>query len=346
MFLDTLTIKYATKFRPKRNGNMRNRDITKDEINRITEECQPREKAFFTVMRQSGLPPRTIKQLKIKNLERILNPNMPIPCKINVPHEKSRTFIGVEAIKYLKQYLATRTNLTPESLLFTNQNNPKREINTKDVSRAFRLAAQKLEKERKINYEIRKGRPSEIRLYSLIKFYKKNAKYYLTELDNNSIPKDAEFYRKLYEEKAMPFLEIEPPTPMDIHKLRQQQQQQIERRDKEIQELKNSINEIYKKLEEPEIEELPPEYWKQTEKEYKELQKEVKKYGKWPKEHPEEIKKILTRMKELEKKYEKYFEHLEIMEQKELYIKHLGTRIKEIEKKLKELKETIQNQKS
>jgi hypothetical protein len=299
---------------------MGNRDITKDEINRITEKCPPREKAFFTIMRQSGLPPHTIKQLKIENLEGILNSNTPIPCKIDVPHDKSRTFIGEEAVKYLKQYLATRTNLAAKSLLFTIQNNPKKEINTKDVSRAFRLSAQKLEKERKINYEIRRGKPSELRLYSLIKFYRKNAKYYLTELSTSSITKDYEFYRKLYEEKAMPFLEIEPPTPMDIRKLRQQQQQEIERRDKQIQGLKNSINEIHKKLEEPEseepeFEEESPEYLKELDKlaeedekrmkEHPEQKEQPNEFDKWVKEHPEEAKQIEEQDEEM------YREHLE-----------------------------------
>jgi hypothetical protein len=309
---------------------MKNRDITKDEINRITERCQPRERAFFTVMRQSGLPPRAIKQLKIENLERILHPDTPIPCKIDIPHDKSRTFIGEEAIKYLKQYLATRTNLTPESLLFTIQNNPKKEINTKDVSRAFRLAAQKLEKERKINYEIRRGKPSELRLYSLIEFYRKNTKYYLTGLHNKSTPKDDEFYRKLYEEKAMPFLEIESPTPTDIRRLKQQQQKEIERRDKEIQGLKDSIDRILKKLEGPEIEEPPPEYLEQLEKDFRE-------YQEWLKKHPEELKKR-----------EEAPELPEMTEQQEqkLYVEHLETRIDELEKTIKEIKETIQNQKS
>jgi len=211
---------------------MKNRHITRDEINRITDKCQPREKAFFTVMRQSGLPPHTIKQLKIKNLERILNPNTPIPCKINVPHEKSRTFIGEEAVKYLKQYLATRINLTSESLLFTIRNNPNKEINTKNVSRVFKRAAEKLEKAKKITYEVRKGKPSELRLYSLIKFYRKKAKYYLAELDNNNTPKDDEFYRKLYEEKAMPFLEIETPTKTEIHQLKKENKKLKDRLEK------------------------------------------------------------------------------------------------------------------
>jgi hypothetical protein len=202
---------------------MRNRDITKDEINGITQKCPPREKAFFTVMRQSGLPPHTIKQLKIEDLERILDPDTPIPCKIDIPYEKSRTFIGEEATKYLKQYLAIRTTkLTPESLLFTIKNDPNKEINTKDVSRAFRLAAQKLEKEKGITYKVEKGKPSELRLYSLIRFYRKNAKLYLTELHNDSTPKDDEYYRKLYEEKAMLFLEIEPPTSIETRQLKKE----------------------------------------------------------------------------------------------------------------------------
>jgi len=224
---------------------MKNRDIEKDEINKITEKCrQLREKAFFTIMRQSGLPPHAIKQLQIKHVERILEPNTPIPCKIkrgkfrNIPD-----FIGGEAVKYLQQYLATRTNLTPESLLFTIRNNPNKEINTKNVSRAFRQAAQKLEITKKITYEVKERKPSELRLYSLIKFYRKNAKYYLAELDNNA-PRDDEFYRKLYEEKAMPFLEIEPPTPLEIHQLKKQQQKEIRKLETKNKELTERLARI------------------------------------------------------------------------------------------------------
>jgi len=225
---------------------MKNRDIEKHEINKITEQCrQLREKAFFTIMRQSGLPPHTIKQLQIKHVEKILEPNTPTPCKIKKGKFRSiPDFIGEEAVKYLKQYLATRTNLTPESLLFTIRNNPNKKINTKNVSRAFRQTAQKLETTKKITYEVKKGKPSELRLYSLIKFYRKNAKYYLTELDNNNTPKDDEFYRKLYEEKAMPFLEIEPPTPIEIHQLKKQQQKEIEKLETKNKELTERLTKI------------------------------------------------------------------------------------------------------
>jgi hypothetical protein len=219
----------ATNSNPQQEGkHMKSRDIEKDEINKITDKChQPREKAFFTVMRQSGLPPHIIKQLKIRNVEKISDPDTPTPCKIRF--RSLPDFVGAEAVKYLQQYLATRTNLTPESLLFSAYNNPNKEINTKDVSRAFKLAARELEKAKKITYDVRREEPSELRLYSLIKFYRKSAKYYLTELNNSSTPKQDEFYRKLYEEKAMPFLEIEPPTPIEIQQLKKENKQLKER---------------------------------------------------------------------------------------------------------------------
>src|SRR3989304_2843936 len=148
---------------------MKNKSIEKDVINKITEhDSVPiREKAFFTIMRQSGLAPHIIKQLKIKNAENILELNTPIPCKITIPQQKYPTFIGNEAIHYLKLYLITREDkLSDENLLFTAHNDSSKEINTKDVSRTFRLAAQKLKNERKIAYEPpTRGKPSKIRLY-------------------------------------------------------------------------------------------------------------------------------------------------------------------------------------
>jgi len=303
--------------------NMKNRNIEKDEINKITEKCKPREKAFFTVMRQSGLPPHIIKQLKIKNVEKILEQNTQTPCKINAPRERFPTFIGQEAINYLKQYLATRPDkLTPESLLFTNHNNPNKEINTKDVSRTFRLVTQELKKERKITYEIRKRKPSELRLYSLIKFYRKNAKNYLMELDNNHTPKDDEFYRKLYEEKAMPFLEVE--TPIEIQQLKN-----------ENKELKNRLTRIENIIlpKENEFEEPSPEYWEHDEK-------LIEEHEKWIKEHPEKLKKQQEHDEEFEKEYEKRLEEHQDGEE-EIYREHLETELDKLRSQIKELQDTI-----
>jgi Sec-independent protein translocase protein TatA len=227
----------------ERDGDMK-RDIKQDEINKITAHCPIREKAFFTIIRQSGLTPLAIKQLRIKNVERVLEPDPPVPCKISISHEKCPTFMGQEAINYLKQYLnkrAKKENLTPESLLFTIRNNPNKEINTKDVSRAFRRAVQKLARANKITYEVRRGIPSELRLYRLVGFYKKNAKDYLKELSNDNTPKDDEVYRELYKEKAMPFLEIEAHITIEIYQLKKQHQKEIEKQNNQIKEMKQTI---------------------------------------------------------------------------------------------------------
>jgi hypothetical protein len=210
---------------PKSHENLEDRQITQDEINKIAHQCpSSREKAFFTFMRQSGLQPHTIKQLKIKHVERILGKDTPIPCKITQPYEGSPAFIGYEAVRYLKQYLedrAKRTKLTQESLLFTALNNPNKEINTKNVSRAFRKITQRL----KVNYKTEKGQLNDLTLRNLTQFYKEKAKDYLTELNKGTKAKSDAFYRKLYEKQAMQYLEIEPPTPLQIHKLEKENAQ-------------------------------------------------------------------------------------------------------------------------
>jgi len=221
---------------------MKKRYIERDEINKITQECQyPREKAFFTFMRQSGLPPRTISQLKIRNLERILEPDTPIPCKITKNEFKSPPhFIGGEAVKYLKQYLATRKNLAPENLLFTSHDDQNHKINTKNVSRTFKLIAQKLAREKRVAYKVKVGKPSELRLYSLIHFYKNNTKYYRKEAKNHPF-EDDEFFRSLYKNHAMPFLELETQITIQIYKPKKQYQKEIEYQNNQIKEMKQTI---------------------------------------------------------------------------------------------------------
>jgi site-specific recombinase XerC len=226
-----------------------NRDITKEEIIQIMSVSKIREKAFFVVMAQSGLRPHTIKQLKLKNLESFDK----VPCKIDIPQEITKgkyrsyvTFIGSDAMKYLKQYLATRTNLTQDSLLFCSHTDSTKRVNAKDVSRAFRMAARKLEESGALNFEIREGKPSELRLYNLRKFFRKYANQMGLEQvsymmghttrgsDSSYTPKDPEWYRDLYKEKAMPFLRIETATPTETEKTIDELKKQLQERDKEI----------------------------------------------------------------------------------------------------------------
>jgi len=233
-----------------------NRDLTKDEIVQIMSLSKIREKAFFTIMAQSGLRPHTMKQLRLKNMESLDK----APCKVCVPEEIAKgkfgsyvTFIGPDALKYLKQYLATRTNLTPDSLVFCSHTDPTQPVNAKDMSRAFRLAARKLERSGAIDYEVRQGKPSELRLYNLRKFFRKqahqmgfeNVNYLMGHTvrgsDANYKPQDPEFYRGIYEEKAMPFLRLESATPTETEKTIVELKKQITKRDEEIDAMKEGM---------------------------------------------------------------------------------------------------------
>lgn len=92
------------------------------------------------------------------------------------------------------------------------------------------MAARKLEKSGALHYEIREGKPSELRFYTLRKFFRKYANQMGFEhvnyvmghttkgSDSNYTPKDPEFYRELYKEKAMPFLRLETATPTETEK--------------------------------------------------------------------------------------------------------------------------------
>ena len=225
-------------------------------------------------MAQSGLRPCVVQKLRLGMIE-----NLDVEQEsylIQVPEEIEKgkfgshpAFKGKEARKYLKMYLETRKDeLMPESLLFITHKKPKREINTKNLSRAFQYTARKLKKTGHMTYKIRgSGKPSEIRLYNLRKFFKKYA-YQMGEENVNFLmghtivgsnanykAKDPEHYRKIYEEKALPNLKLEEAKPADLYKLKQEHQEEIAelrtelatvtnklaKKDTEIQELKQLI---------------------------------------------------------------------------------------------------------
>lgn len=62
--------------------------------------------------------------------------------------------------------------------------------------------------------------------------------------DSSYTPKDPEFYRELYIEKAMPFLRLETATPTETEKTIAELKRQLEARDKEIETMKETIDKI------------------------------------------------------------------------------------------------------
>lgn len=59
--------------------------------------------------------------------------------------------------------------------------------------------------------------------------------------DANYRPRDSEFYRKLYEEKAMPFLRLEAPTPTESEKQIEELRQQLESKTEQLEKMEEKI---------------------------------------------------------------------------------------------------------
>ena len=243
-----------------------NRPITKEEIKLIIKEAQPREKAYYALMTQSGLRPQTISNLKIEDFENLLDENTPIPCLITIRQEITKgkyseyfTFTAEESIKYIKDYLKRQRKqpLTPEEYLFTMQNG-KTLVNPDVINHTFTRTIKNLRKENIIDFKTdeetvnNKARTNnKIKLYNLRKYFRNNNhadwdyknfwmghisklgvdKHYI---DTSATPENIEKHRQIYKEKAMPHLKIETATPDETI-------QTITKLETENQELKTQI---------------------------------------------------------------------------------------------------------
>jgi len=237
-----------------------NRDITKEEIQQLLTISRPRDRAFFCMMAQSGLRPFTLCKLKYKHIQEDFEKGV-VPCKIDVPKEIAKgeyrdyfTFMGEESIKYLKQYLATRLNIKPDSYLFTAHGLTKA-ASPKSITRIFGKLVDKLKAKGLIDFKDRQfHKPGEIRLYNLRKFFRKYAhqagfeivQYWMGHVvqegsDEHYRPTDVEFHRKLYAEKAMPHLRLESTTPSEADQAIQLLEKRLTERNGEVQRLKEEL---------------------------------------------------------------------------------------------------------
>jgi integrase len=234
---------------------LHNRDITKGEIEEIIRVAQPREKAFYSLLVQSGLRPQTLCLLKIGEIDGLISENTKIPALIKVSEEQTKgqygsywTFAGKESIDYLKEYLKRRNQpLNPDEYLFTHdkENNP---INTDLISHIFRRSVEKLKKEGVMDFknkETAKANRNEIRLYNLRKYFRNNAgsggdfvnfwmghvaqlgvdgHYFSKEENKENIEK----HRQKYADTALKNLRIDAKTPNQMEQSIIDLQSQVE----------------------------------------------------------------------------------------------------------------------
>jgi integrase len=247
-----------------------NRDITREETEAIIKISHPREKAFFSIMAQSGLRVETLCNLKLENIEPDFSKGV-VPCKISVPQEIAKgkyrayfTFMGEESVRYLKAYLHTRPNLSSDSYLFISKSREGDPASAVSISQIFRETIQHLRSKGDLDYKIRSnGKPSELRLYNLRKFFRKFAnqagfeyvQFWMGHIvrtgdEENYRPTDPEHHRTLYAEKAMPHLRLGSPTPTEVYKDIEKVktlESQVEAMKHQIEELSKENNELMQK---------------------------------------------------------------------------------------------------
>jgi len=230
-----------------------NRAILKDEIKTLMAASRAREKAFYTFMVQSGLRPDTVNQLRIKDLEPEFSKGT-VPCRVMVPEKNTKgeysgyfTFIGEDALHYLREYLKTRGEVNGDSYLFISKKGAP--IDRTLISHLFQDTMKRLRTRGAVKYETKKeGKPSELRLYTLRKYFRQQAAlagsdyvnywmgYTLGGVDNHYFPgKGADItedvvegHRKVYAEKALPNLRLETPTATETDKVIKEQEQKIQ----------------------------------------------------------------------------------------------------------------------
>jgi hypothetical protein len=178
---------------------------------------------------------------------------------IYVPEEVTKgkyipyfTFTGKYAMDKLRAYL--RPNIRGEDYIFTKQGTEK-PANSRSISSLFLRTVLELQEKDKIKdlKQKEKGKPHNVRLYNLRKFFRKYGgrdvdatytNFWMGHRINYKAPQipasdehyfskqDVEFHRKIYEEKALPHLRLETATPNE--------------QERTIRELKTEVAELRK----------------------------------------------------------------------------------------------------
>jgi len=160
-----------------------NRDITNEEIDIIINHTpEMRDKAFFSMSKDSGLRACVLKRLRYIDIREDWLADK-IPCKVIVPKEKNKgrykkhyTFIGGETVEYLRKYFNQRFGVgnypNDEDLLFSQSLTENIPINQGSANNIFCRIALRLGIAKKRDIP---GKKKDVTLGNLRKFFRNNA---------------------------------------------------------------------------------------------------------------------------------------------------------------------------
>ena len=227
-----------------------NRDITKEEIRKILEHASIRDKLFFLMMCESGLRPDTLVNLRYRHIKEDYEAKR-TPMKIDLPSNilKDRvsarfTFIGEDSVKLLREYLSLRPSMKDDDPIFLAERGEEK-IGMEALSNKFGRIILKLGL---CSTSEGKGKPKELRLYSLRKYFSNNMRcdstfreYWMchSNVTDHYISRDVARHREEYT-KGYPSLRIFDTSFVDLGDLTAQ----LRNKDSEIKELKEQLLEF------------------------------------------------------------------------------------------------------
>jgi integrase len=233
-----------------------NRDITKDELRLIVESSDPRDRAIWLILYESGMRPQTLANLKWKHIKADFG-NIPMRIDLTSDILKCRvsqrwTFIGEDGVKALKTYLAGRLPLKDDDLIFVTEKPSNKPLTAQAMSQAFNKIVQRL--------KLAKGegkKPKELRLYCLRKAFRKYmasvvdsayVEFWMghTSTATHYLSMDVEFHRQLYK-KGYENLRLYQPT--HIERLIAEQREEIEKLRSQLNQMQKQYQEAMKTIE-------------------------------------------------------------------------------------------------
>ena len=236
---------------PEKHPHMKwsNRAIKREEIRRILEHANLRNRTFFLMMAESGLRPLTLVQLRWNHIKGDFEANR-VPMMIDLPAEllKDRvghrwTFIGEDGFKTLREYLKPRLPLENEDLIFQPERSGMKHgfVSPTNFTNRFSDITMRLGITEKTEYK----KPKKIRLYCLRKYWRNNLRadrdfmewwmgHKTTQTDY--IDPDVERHRQEYAE-GYPNLRIYKQPINDMRR-------QLEQKDMELAQLREGMKKM------------------------------------------------------------------------------------------------------
>ena len=230
-----------------------NRDLSKNEVKQILAFASPRDRVMWLVMAESGMRAGAAVHLKYwqirEDFEKARTPMcIQLPSSSLKDHVGDRwTFIGEDALKELKEYLARRIPLKDDEYVFESER-PRRvrgdQFTVASLSVKFSRIVSKLNMA-----EERAGKPKRVRMHSLRKFFRNNMradsayiKFWMghsLSVDAHYISRDLEKHRAEYA-GGYRFLRVVNSSLESLADL----SDELRKRDQEIKRLKEQVEKL------------------------------------------------------------------------------------------------------